>query len=157
MRLPGITEDASVLNQILQELAAVDAAESRASAAASQRGFATEDDLKVLRDCATRRKTLSALLDGTDPMDSPTPQYVTLSQVAAYLQRNKSMVRRDINGDPKAPLPVVEGGGLSFIHNSVEAILLFPKALKNKGFPRGECRISSSVLTVATSCGQTCC
>jgi hypothetical protein len=65
-----------VPEHVLRELAAVDAAEAAASAAATRRGFATDADLKALRECATRRTTLSALLKEMLPVGG-TPTVAT--------------------------------------------------------------------------------
>lgn len=46
-----------------------------------------------------------------DTPATPNEQYVTLQQVATYLQRNKRAVANALNADPEAPLPDVEGGG----------------------------------------------
>ncbi|MBP3957790.1 hypothetical protein J8F10_21265 [Gemmata sp. G18] len=57
--------------QILRELAAVDAMEAAASAAARRHGYATDDDLKVMRECATRRTTLTRLFREMEASETP--------------------------------------------------------------------------------------
>jgi hypothetical protein len=109
-----------VTNDILRELASVDAAESSACAAARERGFATEDELRVMRECVTRRATLSALLKvptGESVPAEPAPtattrQYVTLNQMASIVQRSKRTLEKLLTRS-KNPLPEpdVSGGG----------------------------------------------